>query len=206
MISKLITHGSTRDAALQKMRDALDSYVIHGLNHNVPFLRTVCDHPRFMTGEVDTKFIEEEYPKGFSMEHIKISDNDINHLLTTAASTYYKLRDDLNVNTNDNVIICEMDGHGPEKGTNYRFEITVTPQNDNDNNKDNNNFNITVKSLDNNSNTTVSLSNEYSLGDYVFQTNMDGNDSVICQLISKSSHDMTLQYKGLKVCVCVCVF
>lgn len=57
MISKLVTYGATRNEALQKMREALDSYVIRGLTHNINFLRSLCDHPRFISGNINTNFI-----------------------------------------------------------------------------------------------------------------------------------------------------
>ena len=65
MISKLCTHGADRAEAIERMNGALDSYLIAGLQHNLPFLREVCRHPKFLSGEITTKFIEEEYPDGF---------------------------------------------------------------------------------------------------------------------------------------------
>ena len=59
MICKLITHAPTRDAALDRMRAALDAYVIRGVGHNIPFLRALCDHPRFCEGRLSTGFIKE---------------------------------------------------------------------------------------------------------------------------------------------------
>jgi propionyl-CoA carboxylase alpha chain len=65
MICKLVTHGKTRDDALDRMRASLDAYVIRGVGHNVSFLRALCDHPRFCEGRLTTQFIREEYPDGF---------------------------------------------------------------------------------------------------------------------------------------------
>eukprot|EP00301_Raphidiophrys_heterophryoidea_P007625 c12925_g3_i1.p1 GENE.c12925_g3_i1~~c12925_g3_i1.p1 ORF type:complete len:716 (-),score=222.89 c12925_g3_i1:24-2138(-) len=66
MISKTVAWAPTRAEALQGMRDALDMYVIHGVNHNVSLLRALLDHERFIDGrKITTKFIAEEYPKGF---------------------------------------------------------------------------------------------------------------------------------------------
>lgn len=65
MISKLITYGSDRNTALQYMREALDSYIIRGVTHNINFLRSLCDHPRFIEGRLTTNFIPEEYPEGY---------------------------------------------------------------------------------------------------------------------------------------------
>lgn len=66
LICKLVTHGSTRDESIVRMKDALDSYVIRGVNHNIPFLRAVMENQRFLSGNINTKFIPEEFPKGFS--------------------------------------------------------------------------------------------------------------------------------------------
>ena len=65
MICKLVTHGPTRDDALDRMRAALDAYVIRGVGHNVPFLRALVDHERFRAGRITTQFIREEFPEGF---------------------------------------------------------------------------------------------------------------------------------------------
>lgn len=82
MICKLITYGRDREESLQRMRDALDSYVIRGVNHNVAFLRELCDHPKFIEGNITTKFIEEEYPEGFQVP--ALTQDTINTILQTA--------------------------------------------------------------------------------------------------------------------------
>lgn len=82
MICKLITYGRNRDESLQLMRDALDSYVIRGVRHNIPFLRELCDHERFISGDITTKFIEEEYPNGFEL--VPLSDASMKSLIFAA--------------------------------------------------------------------------------------------------------------------------
>jgi len=64
MISKVVTRGATREAALAAARDALDAYVVEGLVHNVPFCRDVCGHAAFRSGDYTTAFIDEHYPAG----------------------------------------------------------------------------------------------------------------------------------------------
>jgi propionyl-CoA carboxylase alpha chain len=66
MIAKLIGYGKTRDAALQKLAQGLDHYVIEGLAHNRQFLRHVTDHPAFRKGDFTTGFIADEYPDGYT--------------------------------------------------------------------------------------------------------------------------------------------
>ncbi|WP_342269723.1 acetyl/propionyl/methylcrotonyl-CoA carboxylase subunit alpha [Rickettsia endosymbiont of Orchestes rusci] len=66
MIAKLCTYGETREQAIEVMRSALSSYIINGISHNISFLEAVMLHPRFVSGDINTAFIEEEYPDGFS--------------------------------------------------------------------------------------------------------------------------------------------
>ena len=83
MICKLITHAEDRHQALQKMRDALDAYVIQGVGHNVEFLRDIMDSQRFIDGHTTTNFIPEEYPDGFQGR--KLSPEHRLHMAATAA-------------------------------------------------------------------------------------------------------------------------
>ncbi|ABV73280.1 acylglycerophosphoethanolamine acyltransferase [Rickettsia canadensis str. McKiel] len=66
MIAKLCTYGETREQAIEVMRSALSSYIINGIAHNISFLEAVMLHPRFVSGDISTAFIQEEYPDGFS--------------------------------------------------------------------------------------------------------------------------------------------
>ncbi|MEQ8432229.1 MAG: acetyl/propionyl/methylcrotonyl-CoA carboxylase subunit alpha [Roseovarius sp.] len=65
MIAKLCTWGEDRATAIEAMRVALDSFEIEGIGHNLPFLSAVMDHPKFVSGDMTTAFIAEEYPEGF---------------------------------------------------------------------------------------------------------------------------------------------
>ncbi|KFP11557.1 hypothetical protein Z169_03611, partial [Egretta garzetta] len=86
MISKLITYGSNRAEALKRMEEALDNYVIRGVAHNISLLREVIIHPRFVQGDISTKFLPEVYPDGFKGH--KLTDLERRELLATAASLY----------------------------------------------------------------------------------------------------------------------
>ncbi len=65
MIAKLCTWAPTRAAAIEEMRLALDTFEVEGIGHNLPFCSAVMDHPRFVSGNITTAFIAEEYPEGF---------------------------------------------------------------------------------------------------------------------------------------------
>jgi acetyl-CoA carboxylase biotin carboxylase subunit len=58
LLAKVIVHGNSRTEALARMRQALDSFIIEGVTTTIPFLRRVIEHPDFVAGRVDTKFLE----------------------------------------------------------------------------------------------------------------------------------------------------
>lgn len=66
MIAKLITTAQTREEAINKMKRALDEFVIEGINTTIPFHRQLMDHPDYLAGNYTTKFMEDfvmEKPK-----------------------------------------------------------------------------------------------------------------------------------------------
>ncbi|MER2508805.1 MAG: acetyl/propionyl/methylcrotonyl-CoA carboxylase subunit alpha [Amaricoccus sp.] len=73
MIAKLCSWGPDRAAAIETMRGALDAFEVEGIGHNLPFLSAVLDHPRFISGDITTAFIAEEYPDGFAGAKLDIA-------------------------------------------------------------------------------------------------------------------------------------
>ncbi len=65
MIAKLVTHAPTREQAIDVQATALDAFYIDGIQHNIPFLTALMQHPRWRKGELSTGFIKEEFPDGF---------------------------------------------------------------------------------------------------------------------------------------------
>jgi len=66
MIAKLCTWAPTRAEAIDAMSEALDEFVVDGIEHNIPFLSALMQHPRWREGRLSTGFIAEEYPDGFA--------------------------------------------------------------------------------------------------------------------------------------------
>jgi len=60
LLAKVIVHGNSREEALARMRQALDSFIIEGVTTTIPFPSRVMRHPDFIAGKVDTKFLERE--------------------------------------------------------------------------------------------------------------------------------------------------
>ncbi|XP_028279953.1 propionyl-CoA carboxylase alpha chain, mitochondrial [Parambassis ranga] len=86
MISKLVTYGATRAEALAKMEEALDNYVIRGVTHNIPLLREIITHPRFISGDISTNFLPEVYPDGFKGHQLE--EDKRREVLASAAALY----------------------------------------------------------------------------------------------------------------------
>ena len=74
MIAKLCSYGKTRNAAIDRMRRALDEFYVRGVSHNVPFLAALMAHPRFVAGNLTTNFIAEEFKGGFTAAHLPPRD------------------------------------------------------------------------------------------------------------------------------------
>lgn len=61
MIAKLIVWGENRVEAILRMRRALREYQVRGIKTNISFHQWIVRHPRFMSGNFSTAFIDEEY-------------------------------------------------------------------------------------------------------------------------------------------------
>ena len=88
MIAKLVTHGATRLDAILRMRRALDAFFIRGISSNVPFQAALMQHPRFVSGEFNTGFIAEHFPKGFAAD--TGPDWDPAHMVVAGATIFHQ--------------------------------------------------------------------------------------------------------------------
>ncbi|MEO0655687.1 MAG: biotin/lipoyl-containing protein, partial [Pseudomonadota bacterium] len=86
MIAKLCTWAPDRGTAIEVMRTALDSFEVEGIGHNLPFLSAVMDHPKFISGDMTTAFIAEEYPDGF--EGVTLDDTAMRRVAAGVAAMY----------------------------------------------------------------------------------------------------------------------
>ena len=59
MISKLITVAQTREEAIQKMKRALDEYIIEGIKTTIPFHQQLLEDQKFLKGDFTTKFMDD---------------------------------------------------------------------------------------------------------------------------------------------------
>ena len=91
MIAKLIVHGTDRNDAIAKMREALNGFIIRGISSNIPFQAALLAHPKFVSGDFNTGFIAENYAHGFRAEDVPHNDPDF--LVALAAFVRRKSRE-----------------------------------------------------------------------------------------------------------------
>src|SRR6056297_3624763 len=86
MIAKLCTWAPDRAGSIEAMRIALDSFEIEGIGHNLPFLSAVMDHPKFVSGDMTTAFIAEEYPDGF--DGVRLGEDALRRIAAGCAAMH----------------------------------------------------------------------------------------------------------------------
>jgi len=115
MIAKLICHGATRDQAISRMRDALNAFVIRGIDSNIPFQAALMQNPRFLSGIFTTSFMAEEFPGGFDATNVVHADPG---LLAAIAAFGRRRYIDRAVRISD-----QMPGHERKVGTNWVVQM-----------------------------------------------------------------------------------
>jgi len=115
MIAKLIVHGSTRDQAIARMRDALNGFVIRGVASNIAFQAALMQHPRFVSGNFNTGLIAEEYPKGFNAADVPHDDPAMLIAVAAAMHRQYLAR--------NGRISGQMPGHEYRPGSDFVVRI-----------------------------------------------------------------------------------
>jgi len=111
MIAKLIVHGSTREQAIARMRDALNAFVIRGVASNIAFQAALMQHPRFISGNFNTGLIAEEYPKGFNAADVPHDDPAMLIAVAAAMHRQYLAR--------NGTITGQMPGHEYRAGSGF---------------------------------------------------------------------------------------
>jgi len=74
MIAKLVVHAANRDVAIQKMLKAIEDYKIEGVKTTLDFGKFVLNHPAFISGNFDTKFVENYFhPNNINPKELKLA-------------------------------------------------------------------------------------------------------------------------------------
>ncbi len=111
MIAKLIVHGSDRNDAIARMREALNGFVIRGVASNIPFQSALLVHPQFVAGDFNTGFIAEHFKAGLRAEDVPHDDPDFLLALAAAMRRAYLERGAR--------ISGQLPGHGVQIGDDF---------------------------------------------------------------------------------------
>ena len=91
MFAKLVASGPDRDTAIERLRGALDSFYVTGVQHNIAFLAAVAAKPRFRAAALSTNFIAEEFPGGFAPPSDFVEPDRV--ILLAAALAHRRIRE-----------------------------------------------------------------------------------------------------------------
>ncbi|MCB2207037.1 MAG: acetyl-CoA carboxylase biotin carboxylase subunit [Bacteroidetes bacterium] len=89
MISKMVVWGKNRNEAIRKSVDALNDYIIHGIQTNIEFLSQVLQHKAFKKNQISTKFCDEHSAE--LLDAIKKSKSGLNASVPLLAASLYAL-------------------------------------------------------------------------------------------------------------------
>jgi acetyl-CoA/propionyl-CoA carboxylase len=76
LVAKLLAWGSNFNEARLRMRNALDEFVIEGINTTIPLYKTIMEEPNFIKGELSTDYLERFKIFDRLNEEVKARAND----------------------------------------------------------------------------------------------------------------------------------
>jgi len=82
LMAKLIVHEENREKAISRMKRVLEEYKVLGVRTNTPLHQRLMSDPRFIAGEFDTQFIENEFKM-----HAKWTGQELHYELAALAAT-----------------------------------------------------------------------------------------------------------------------
>ena len=112
MIAKLCTWAPTREVAIDGMARALEETHLAGVGHNVPFLSAVMDQARFRSGQLSTRYIQDQFPDGF---HGLPADQGQTRILAAAACAMNEIVSEQAGDPSDRtdwIVMIDRDAHG----------------------------------------------------------------------------------------------
>ncbi len=84
LLAKLIVHAENREVALQRMKTALQEFVVHGVVTNIDFMQAVLRHEDFANSRVSTRWVESALESGSLLLENRQQAAGFHHLITAA--------------------------------------------------------------------------------------------------------------------------
>lgn len=184
MISKLCSYGETRDDACSLMQEALNNFEISGIQNNLNLLSSIIKNKKFLDGDINTGFISEEYPNGFSS---KITDTEDSLKFSLAAVYAY-------IKEKNNSLIFE---HKKNSKLNQKLLVASIGKNIFVFNA----YNTLKNTIIEYDGKVISLESDWNPGDKLIKIKIDEN--LLTLRINKSVKGYELEGFGLTGTVCV---
>ncbi|MFQ5824578.1 MAG: acetyl-CoA carboxylase biotin carboxylase subunit [bacterium] len=90
LISKLITWGKTRQEAIDRMKRALKEYQIRGVETTIPFCLMVMNNEKFVSGNFDTHFIENEFFNNKEIEKRAVTKDSVHPQIAVLGAALFE--------------------------------------------------------------------------------------------------------------------
>jgi propionyl-CoA carboxylase alpha chain len=180
MIAKLISHGSTRNEAINLMSEALDEFLLKGVSHNMTFLSAIMSNSHFIDGNINTDFISDEFPMGFQENNLSIPDLDLMICVVASIHHAYHVRD---LMISDQFLVQKED----KKLFDWLVKI------------DNSKYSARVSIIDNGYHISIDkkeffLESNWKLGEALFKGKFDGN--LFCMQLERLGIKYYLTHRG----------
>ncbi len=94
MLSKLVVWGADRTEAIERMRRAIQEYVITGIQTTLSFGEFVMTHPKFIEGDFNTHFIQNYFNP--ESEEAEVNADDLNVFAMAAAHFFNATKNSIN--------------------------------------------------------------------------------------------------------------
>ncbi len=92
MISKLCTYSNTRKSSINEMINALDRYLIEGVQTNKDFLSNILQNENFEKSNYSTSFISKNYKEGYDSFNVPLTNKQKVHAVAVFVNYKYLLR------------------------------------------------------------------------------------------------------------------
>ncbi len=184
MIAKLVSYGKDRNEAITAMLNALDEYYIRGLNHNIPFLAALVDHPRFRAGKLTTNFIAEEFKQGFTAADLPPHDPQMLAAVAAVIHRGYAARD-AQISGKVRPELVPFDSQWAVLLNRRKFDATVEPKEGASKSAA---FHVEVEDKE------FEIATDWVLGDPLFRAQVDGK--AICVQVDRLGVGYRLTYGG----------
>ncbi len=84
LLAKLIVHAGSREDAIQRMKNALRDFIVHGVVTNIDFMQTVLETDDFKQGKISTRWVEKSLESGSLLPNMQEQAPALHTLIAAA--------------------------------------------------------------------------------------------------------------------------